>query len=71
MAHLQTIEPAAWLADFAAVGGGYTVTPDGRLILGFVLLGRTDTEQREAARMLEHLGKGGWSALRSHLVGRA
>ena len=61
--------PAAWLADFAAVGGGYIKTAE-QFSLGWVIAGRPADEQQTACCMVSALTDADRAALISHLEAR-
>ena len=61
--------PAAWLADFAAVGGGYIKTAE-QFSLGWVIAGRPADEQQIACRMVSVLTDADRAALIRHLEAR-
>jgi len=68
MAH--DFNSAEWLARFEAVGGGYTLSPDNEIHLGFFVLDRSDEDQRAARRMIDALTQAERQALREHLIAR-
>jgi hypothetical protein len=47
-------DPAAWLRDFEAVRGWYVVSPEGRLVTGWLIAGQSD-EALTRARRLWHV----------------
>lgn len=61
--------PAAWLARFEAVGGGYAITD--RLSLMYQVEHRTDEELSMARQLIIDLTSDGRSALVDYLRGRA
>lgn len=66
MAHV--FNSSEWLARFEAVGGGYTLTPDNEIHLGFFVLNRSDEDQRAARQMIDDLSQTHRQALRKHLA---
>lgn len=57
-----------WLARFEEVGGGYLLTPDGSLSLGFLVVHHSHEDQRRARAMIDGLSPADETAIRDHLL---
>ncbi|NML95458.1 hypothetical protein [Novosphingobium olei] len=63
----HAFNPREWLARFEELGGGYTMNPDGELIIGCIVAGRSEEDQRRAHAMLAALTSTQKKALRDLL----
>lgn len=65
------VDPAAFIDYFTALGGGYWLTPDGKLWLGVLQTDANEPDRRLAAQLMRQIAPADAERIKAHLVGLA
>ncbi len=62
------VNPATFLDYFTALGGGYWLTPDGKLWLGVLQTDANEPDRKLAAQLMRHIGPDDAERIKAHLT---
>lgn len=66
----NTINPQTFLDYFTTLGGGYCLTPDGKLWLGILQTGANETDRRLAAQLIRQITPEDAERIKEHIAAR-
>ncbi len=66
----HTINPQTFLDYFTALGGGYCLTPEGKLWLGILQTGANETDRRLAAQLIRQITPEDAERIKDHIAAR-